>query len=43
MKLTATKTGKSDKLDDLVCTRADSTHTVVKMPRQGILAHDMIH
>jgi len=43
MKLTATKAGKSDKLDDLLCTRADGTSTSVKMPRQGILPHDLIH
>ena len=43
MKLTATKSGKSDKLDNLLCTRADGTHTAVKMPRQGILPHDLIH
>lgn len=43
MKLSATKAGKSDKLDDLQCTRADGTITSVKMPRQGILPHDLIH
>jgi hypothetical protein len=43
MKLTATKAGKSDKLDNLLCTRIDGTQTSVKMPRQGILPHDLIH
>lgn len=43
MKLTATKFARSDKLDNLLCTRADSTATSVKMPRQGILPHDLIH
>ena len=43
MKLTATKAGKSDKLDNLLCTRTDGTSTSVKMPRQGILSHDLIH
>lgn len=43
MNLTATKSGKSDKLDELRCTRADGTSTSVKMPRQGILPHDLIH
>lgn len=43
MKLTATKSGKSDKLDLLRCERPDGTHTSVPMPRQGILPHDLIH
>jgi hypothetical protein len=43
MQLTATKSAKSDKLDHLLCTRADGTSTSVPMPRQGILPHDLIH
>ena len=43
MKLTATKSAKSDKLDQLRCERSDGTHTAVAMPRQGILPHDLIH
>lgn len=43
MKLTATKSAKSDKLDHLVCERSDGTRTSVVMPRQGILPHDLIH
>jgi len=43
MKLTATKSAKADKLDHLLCTRADGTSTSVAMPRQGVLPHDLIH
>ena len=43
MKLTARKSGKSDKLDLLRCERPDGSHTSVSMPRQGILPHDLIH
>jgi hypothetical protein len=43
MKLTATKSTKTDKLDHLQCERSDGTRTSVAMPRQGILPHDLIH
>ncbi|MBZ2208895.1 hypothetical protein [Massilia soli] len=43
MKLIATKHGKSDKYDSLLCIRGDGTQTSVAMPRQGILPHDLIH
>jgi hypothetical protein len=43
MKLTATKSARSDKLDHLLCERTDGTRTAVAMPRQGILPHDLIH
>ena len=43
MKLTATKSAKTGRLDHLLCTRADGTSTSVAMPRQGILPHDLIH
>lgn len=43
MKLIATKHGKADKYDTLRCVRRDGTWTEVRMPRQGILPHDLIH
>lgn len=43
MKIVATKQGKSDKYDVLRCVRRDGSDTSTKMPRQGVLAHDLIH
>jgi len=43
MKLIATKHEKSAKYDALRCIRANGTETATKMPRQGILPHDLIH
>src|SRR5689334_5514381 len=43
MKLIATKQGKADKYDLLRCVRMDGTEASTKMPRQGLLAHDLIH
>lgn len=43
MKLVATKQSKSDKYDLLRCVRRDGSETATSMPRQGVLAHDLIH
>jgi hypothetical protein len=43
MKLTATKSSPSAKLDLLLCERDNGTQTSVPMPRQGIPPHDLIH
>lgn len=43
MKIIATKQGKSDKYDVLRCVRQDGSDATTKMPRQGVLPHDLIH
>jgi hypothetical protein len=43
MKLIAAKQGKTDKYDLLRCVRDDGTTASAPMPRQGILAHDLVH
>jgi hypothetical protein len=43
MRLIANKHGKSDKYDLLQCIRSDGSETTSKMPRQGILPHDLVH
>jgi hypothetical protein len=43
MRIIATKLGKHDKYDRLLCIRRDSSETSTMVPRQGILAHDLIH
>jgi len=43
VKIVATKQGKSDRYDLLRCVRRDGSDATTKMPRQGVLAHDLIH
>jgi hypothetical protein len=43
MKLIAEKLGKADKSDRLRFVRADGSETQTAMPRQGTLAHDLVH
>lgn len=43
MKIVAVKQAKNDKVDLLRCVRRDGSEAVTTMPRQGILAHDLIH
>ena len=43
MKIIATKQARNDKYDLLRCVRRDGSETAANMPRQGILAHDLIH
>lgn len=43
MNIVATRQGRSDKLDRLLCVRRDGSATGCGMPRQGILPHDLIH
>jgi hypothetical protein len=43
LKLIATKQSKNEKYDLLRCVRRDGTETATTMPRQGVLAHDLIH
>jgi hypothetical protein len=43
MRLIATRRGRTDKYDDLLCVRRDGSTTGCAMPRQGILPHDLVH
>lgn len=43
MKLIATKQGKTEKYDLLRCVRADGSESSTRMPRQGVLPHDLLH
>lgn len=43
MKIIAKKGAKQDKYDLLRCIREDGSETAMPMPRQGVLAHDLIH
>ncbi len=43
MKLIVRKNAQLDKLDQLTFIRDDGSSTVIAMPRQGILPHDLIH
>jgi len=43
MQLIAMRQGRTDKLDQLRCVRADGSATTTAMPRQGILPHDLVH
>lgn len=43
MKIVALKNGKTDKYDQMHCIRSDGTAASTKMPRQGILPHDLLH
>ncbi|MES2069565.1 MAG: hypothetical protein V4488_04405 [Pseudomonadota bacterium] len=43
MKIIATKQNRSDKYDLLRCVRQDGSAATAKMPRQGVLPHDLIH
>jgi hypothetical protein len=43
MKLIATRQGRTDKYDQLRCVRRDGSATGCRMPRQGILPHDLVH
>jgi hypothetical protein len=43
MKIIARKLAKSDKYDQLYCLRRDGSETSTRMPRQGVLPHDLIH
>jgi hypothetical protein len=43
MKIVAVKQAKNEKFDLLCCVRRDGSETRTTMPRQGILAHDLIH
>jgi hypothetical protein len=43
MKLIAVKQAKNDKYDLLRCVRRNGSETSTRMPRQGVLPHDLIH
>jgi hypothetical protein len=43
MRLIATRHEKGDKYDSLRCIRRDGSWAETRMPRQGILPHDLVH
>ncbi len=43
MRLIAIKNSRDSRHDTLRCVRRDGSETTAKMPRQGVLPHDLIH